>query len=462
MDFLNEFELNLVFLEDVENFRQTNAYNNFVGRWSLAVYYQIRFREIALPVELAMETDEFFTLISVEYCTNTNELDGGHMKYSFRLASTSSIISALEKCWNPSIFIPSLLHRFWKLTLQVISRYSTAIATVLTVLDDEHSAESGDRDDKKLGNITSSTLLPIGDDRFLRNITDNTNTTCSVPGKKGHTRSASDQNTTTENLPVISGKADQQKRKEHKDRLILLFLDMGDLCHHLKSVFFKDTVLPTLPDLDDLLKQNLRTSMDEGCDSVIEQGSKITEAIVKNVAIKSIPNLKAVSDIPRLYRRTNRQVPSKPCPYIVSVFLPIQEFYTKSTPICPKDILHAWCIKIISYVADEYLTIVSEVLSAVQKMEESLRRLKKVRDKNAGGTGDKVQGEVAGSTKISDDDKIRLQLYVDVKHFILQMEKGLNVEAKEIKPLIELDNLVIEATKACFDDYITKISTTNS
>ena len=56
MDFLNEFELNLVFLEDVENFRQTNAYNNFVSRWSLAVYYQIRFREIALPVELAMET----------------------------------------------------------------------------------------------------------------------------------------------------------------------------------------------------------------------------------------------------------------------------------------------------------------------------------------------------------------------------------------------------------------------
>ena len=152
------------------------------------------------------------------------------------------------------------------------------------------------------------------------------------------------------------------------------------------------------------------------------------------------PHLRSVQDIPRLYRRTNREVPSKPCSYIVSVILPIQEFYTKSNPLCAKDVLHQWSIKVLSAVATEYLTIVTEVLAAVQKMEESLRRLKRVRDKTGGGgggAGDKTQGEGGSvSTQISDDDKIRLQLYVDVKHFILQMNKGLKVEKEEIKSVV--------------------------
>ena len=124
--------------------------------------------------------------------------------------------------------------------------------------------------------------------------------------------------------------------------------------------------------------------------------------------------------------------------------------------ICPQAVLHNWVIKILTEVSKEYLTVVSETLAAVQKMEESLRRLKKVREKTATAAGDRAQ-EGSTGTKISDDDKIRLQLYVDVKHFILQIEKGLHVESKEIKFILDIENLVIEATKSCFDDYISKI-----
>merc|ERR1711936_155920 len=135
------------------------------------------------------------------------------------------------------------------------------------------------------------------------------------------------------------------------------------------------------------------------------------------------------------YRRTNRQVPSKPCPYIVSVLLPIQEFYTKTSPICANDILQNWSVHILRLVADEYLGAVSETLAAVQKMEESLRRLKKVREKTTGGTGDKT-ADGTSEAKISDDDKIRLQIYVDVKYFILQVEKGLKVNQQKLNPLL--------------------------
>ena len=52
-----------------------------------------------------------------------------------------------------------------------------------------------------------------------------------------------------------------------------------------------------------------------------------------------------------------------------------------------------------------------EVLTSVQKIEESLRRLKKIRDKSAGISTSENQGT-------SDDEKIRIQLYIDVTGYI--------------------------------------------
>ena len=53
------------------------------------------------------------------------------------------------------------------------------------------------------------------------------------------------------------------------------------------------------------------------------------------------------------------------------------------------------------------MSTTAEVLNSVRKMEESLKRLKKARGSN---TSSSAQG-------MSDDDKIRLQLYLDVKEY---------------------------------------------
>ena len=461
MEFLNEFEKNLVFLEDVEKFRQGNAYNNFVGRWSLAVYYQIRFREIALPVEISMDTEEFLTLISeIDHLIASNDSGTINNKFNFRLASTYNILLALEKCWSPAIFLPAILHRFWKLTLQVMSRYNTAVECVrLDICKDCHSTNN------ESGTVVENTLikktLPHSgcDDQSL-SMTINTSGMSSISTLKGHARSSSDQKASMD-LAATDSEENKQKVEKRKELLVLVFLDIIDLCNAIRGPFFTDTVLPIVSDLDEAMIENLRSSLIEGSDLILQQQQGLTDDIVKNISSKSIPHLKSVNDIQRLYRRTNRQVPSKPCPYIVSVLLPLQEFHTSASAICPKDIVHNWSIEILSNVTTEYLGVVSETLAAVQKMEESLRRLKKVREKTTGGAGDKLQ-EGASSTKISDDDKIRLQLYVDVKHFIQQIEKGLKVESKEVESLTKIENLVIDATKTCFEDYISKISEISS
>lgn len=62
------------------------------------------------------------------------------------------------------------------------------------------------------------------------------------------------------------------------------------------------------------------------------------------------------------------------------------------------------------YIVLSYLASVTDVLTSVQKTEESLRRLKKIRDKSTGSFSSEVQG-------ITDDEKIRIQLQVDVQAY---------------------------------------------
>lgn len=79
----------------------------------------------------------------------------------------------------------------------------------------------------------------------------------------------------------------------------------------------------------------------------------------------------------------------------------------------------------------------NDVLTSVQKTEESLRRLKTLRDKSTNPqalTSDKSGG-------ISDDDKIRVQLFVDVLHWAKQIE-SFGLARNQIDKLEELLQLV--------------------
>ena len=59
-----------------------------------------------------------------------------------------------------------------------------------------------------------------------------------------------------------------------------------------------------------------------------------------------------------------------------------------------------------------YLSITTDVLTSVKKMEESLKRLKKAK------SGQNLASSASSSNLgLSDDDKIRLQLFLDVTEF---------------------------------------------
>lgn len=70
-----------------------------------------------------------------------------------------------------------------------------------------------------------------------------------------------------------------------------------------------------------------------------------------------------------------------------------------------------------------------------------MRRLKNLREKSSS-----VQQGSASATGMSDDDKIRLQLHVDICSWCDEIEK-LGVDRSAVDKLIDLIQLVEESTK---------------
>lgn len=183
-----------------------------------------------------------------------------------------------------------------------------------------------------------------------------------------------------------------------------------------------------------LIEEQLSTSSADSVQLVHQCLPKISESIVKVLVSESVIHLKQVNDIPRLFRRTNRETPTKPCDYVGQVLLLPNQFYTSKQNSVTDQILETWLTLIFNEITVQFHSCVSEVLTNAQKTEESLRKLKKSKDKHMSSS----------ENKNSDDDKIRQQLVIDVHSFCEGADK-VNVKRANVSMLKELVELVESA-----------------
>lgn len=117
-EFLNKFELKCSqFEKDIKSrIKKSNSYKYFIKKWPTQVYFQIRFQEIVLKFE--EDLINYHELIDSE---TDDDLD----QNNFNLKISDTLIKQMEYCWIESkCFLKSLLSNFWKLNLQLVSRYS--------------------------------------------------------------------------------------------------------------------------------------------------------------------------------------------------------------------------------------------------------------------------------------------------------------------------------------------------
>ncbi|XP_055677257.1 conserved oligomeric Golgi complex subunit 2 [Lutzomyia longipalpis] len=167
----------------------------------------------------------------------------------------------------------------------------------------------------------------------------------------------------------------------------------------------------------------------------------VERAVLAELIAESEQNIRQITDIPRLYRKTNRDVPSKPCSYVAQLLAPSMAFRKRYLQEVNQDRMNFYLERLYSGLTEQFYSQVNEVLTSVQKTEESLRRLKNLREKSSNANVSST--ERSGMT---DDDKIRLQLQVDVIFWVSEIEK-LGLKRSQIDRLPELIRLVEDSTK---------------
>lgn len=122
--FVDAFELKCATLASVKRLRAHPSFVSFRKRWSLPVYFQLRFQEIAGGFETALAVP-LHGAASAAVPPAAAVGDGAEQHAAWRLGQAKSACTLIRYVWSDSVYIGGMAHRFWKFTLQLLARYGT-------------------------------------------------------------------------------------------------------------------------------------------------------------------------------------------------------------------------------------------------------------------------------------------------------------------------------------------------
>ncbi|XP_055281851.1 conserved oligomeric Golgi complex subunit 2 isoform X2 [Moschus berezovskii] len=382
MDFVRTFERQCGSQASVKRLRAHPAYHSFNNKWNLPVYFQIRFREIAGSLEAAL----------------TDVLEDAPAGSSYRLLASHRTWSSLQRCWSDKMFLPLLAHRLWRLTLQILARYSIFVKELLLRPISNESAK-----DIKKPLVTGSKDLSITQG--------NCEDQASGP---------------SDTKPIVSISSTQ---------LVYVVTDLDRLQEQLPELL--ETIKPKL-EVMGFKNFSSISALEDSQLSLSACVPALSEKITQDLSESCFSHLKSALEIPRLYRRTNKEVPVTASSYVDSALKPLYQVQSGHKDKLKQATIQQWLETTLSESTHKYYETVSDVLNSVRKMEESLKRLKQARR----STPTNLAGLSGGG--MSDDDKIRLQLALDVAYLGEQIEK-MGLRTKDIRSFPALAELVAAA-----------------
>ncbi|XP_062429660.1 conserved oligomeric Golgi complex subunit 2 isoform X1 [Rhea pennata] len=342
-----------------------------------------RFREVAGALEAAL----------------SDTLEEAPAGSSYCLLATHMVWMSLQKCWSDQMFLPLLAHRLWKLSLQILARYSVFISEVyVRPISSENMKES--KKPMTAGRKESSVNLNPSEDQ-------------------GNGSSPEIQP-----LPSITS-----------TQLVYVAADLDKLQDQIPDIL--EMIKPRLEMIGFKNISCIAGALEDSKASLSACMPTLNNRIIQDLSESSFTYLKSALEVPRLYRRTNKDVPTKASSYVDSALKPFYRLQNEYKDILKQPMIHQWLEGALSESTQKYCETVSDVLSSVKKMEESLKRLKQAR-KTASPS------PVGTNGGMSDDDKIRLQLALDVEYFGDQIQK-MGLQTSNIKGFSALTELVLTA-----------------
>eukprot|EP00884_Botryococcus_braunii_P005660 jgi/Botrbrau1/15095/Bobra.0255s0008.1 len=370
MRFLDELESYCQLSKDIAAFRSAAAYDTFLRRWKLSIYFSLRFQEVAGGLETVVAGPGLAFVAS--------EAKSGQQPLLELLAS-QTLHQSLLRCGAEDVYVPALADKFLKLALQLLSRYTGWLATAFA---------------------TRAANLPAPLDTDVGPGLPGTRPTAAAPpgppaseeggGEAGH-------------WAVVAG----------SDQFAAIRSDVDALSEWLRSNF--------APSFSSLLASSstqvaaaVRGALEEAAGEVGAQGGPAMAVIVGDISERCAVVCKQMNGITATYRMTTRPLPSRPSHYVGGILGPLRTFLDAE----PAKLLREAAVAELSAgtvdtVARRYASMAVRMLETLRKTESSLKRLKKNRT---------VEPAADGS-QLSDIDKISLQLFLDVEEFGRQAAK---------------------------------------
>lgn len=121
------------------------------------------------------------------------------------------------------------------------------------------------------------------------------------------------------------------------DFLTLIYLDVNSLIGKISPIF--ECIVEKIPINLNTQLSLIEKSFDESRKMLTERLESIEKQWSEEIIAQTSGWTKQVADIPRLYRKTNRDAPTKPCNYVEQILKPTKTFYTKNSSKIAPDII---------------------------------------------------------------------------------------------------------------------------
>ncbi|KAF8708780.1 hypothetical protein HU200_030169 [Digitaria exilis] len=337
-EFLKNYKASLGFLDFLEGyfqsktavtkFRSEPAYTDFMRQWNVGVYFSLRFQEIAGGLDS--------TLTNTINPAGVNEAQ----EKPLLLKQSIKLLESLQACWSDEVLVFSHCDKFLRLSLQLISRYTTWLSSGL-------SARKGSDGSSNLPTDAEWALsIPIDD--FIYILHDVHAMICEL----------------SESGSFIG----------HVNRLLAS-------CPIVVLNLVKQSILQAVEPLKELLPA-------------------IMNAMIGIIVKKSNEDLKHLKGITATYRMTNK-LPVRHSPYVSGILHPLKVFLEgERVKYLSEDDKTKLCRGSTDKITATYYDLVSEVVTVARKTESSLQRLRQGAQRRVGASTDASDNIISDTDKI--------------------------------------------------------------
>lgn len=374
----------------------------FSKKWSLPIYYQLRFGECCKRLNLAIEKTKLEGWSTDVFINEAVVAQDIKEQQGFELALFLELYDTLLGLWKPDVILAPLTNRFLRGSVQLVGRTVQFIQDGMTGsiqfgVDPKLSAASERTED--LGDETNEQQTP------------------SLPVRNSYCWGENEDEVAAVAWEVAI--LESTLRHQYCDVIVAAITPAGGVPTDVKSI--------------------ISSVMGEAADQIFPVVEKAwNEVIVNILTAKCSAPLGAVKGVAATYRMTNRPPPTQASPFVTTILRPLTRFAGDFETRTPQKIGLQWKQSVVVTVADRYAAAVDELLATVARTEVALQR-QNARNKRAA----RLAAAAAGG--MSDGEKVKLQLFLDYQSFVASVEEA-GINPNTVLGLAKLHELTKEGS----------------